>query len=321
MIRFAIMGSAKIARTQLAPAILEAGYPIQAVASRSLEQARAFATEVGAKRYYDNYDALFSDDQVDAVYIPLPNHLHVPWAIKAMAAGKHVLCEKPIALDRADLQPLLEAAARFDGTLMEAFMVCHHAQWSAIHQKILPAIGDLRALHAVFSYGLTDAKNVRNVPEWGGGGLLDIGCYTVLAGRWCFGADPVRVQSSIDLDPQFGIDRQTSALLDYGQGRTLSLTVCTQAARYQRLLLLGSKGWAELEIPFNAPNEGVRIRLAPDGGLGAGEIIEIPPQNQYASMVRAFAEQAQSGKAWNNLEQSAALIQVLDQIRTNAKPA
>jgi predicted dehydrogenase len=321
VIRFGIMGSAKIARTQLAPAILEAGYPIQAVASRSLEQAQAFAQTVGAPSSYDSYEALLADDQVDAVYIPLPNHLHVPWAIKAMAAGKHVLCEKPIALNSDDLQALRDAAADFDGTLMEAFMVCHHAQWSAIHRQILPAIGDLRALHAVFSYGLTDARNVRNVPEWGGGGLLDIGCYTVLAGRWCFGTDPVRVQSSIDLDPQFGIDRQTSALLDYGQGRTLSLTVCTQAARYQRLLMLGSKGWAELEIPFNAPNEGVRIRLAPDGGLGAGDILEIPPQNQYASMVHAFVQHIESGQAWNNLEQSAALIRVLDQIRANAHPA
>ncbi len=319
MIRFGIMGSAKIARTQLAPAILEAGYSIQAVASRSREQAQAFAQSVGAPSSYDSYEALLADDQVDAVYIPLPNHLHVPWAIKAMAAGKHVLCEKPIALNSDDLQALLDAAAGFDGTLMEAFMVCHHAQWRAIHQQVLPAIGDLRALHAVFSYGLSDDTNVRNVPEWGGGGLLDIGCYTVLAGRWCFGAEPVSVQSTLDLDPQFGIDRQTSALLDYGQGRTLSLTVCTQGARYQRLLMLGSKGWAELEVPFNAPNEGVRIRLAPDGGLGAGDIIEIPPQNQYASMVRDFAEQAESGKAWNNLEQSAALIRVLDQIRANAR--
>nr|WP_158651847.1 Gfo/Idh/MocA family oxidoreductase [Marinobacterium profundum] len=318
MIRFGIMGSAKIARTQVAPAILEAGYPIQAVASRSLDQAQAFAQSVGAPSSYDSYEALLADDQVDAVYIPLPNHLHVPWAIKAMAAGKHVLCEKPIALNSDDLQPLLDAAANFDGTLMEAFMVCHHAQWSAIHQRILPAIGDLRALHAVFSYGLSDAANVRNVPEWGGGGLLDIGCYAVLAGRWCFGAEPVGVQSSIDLDPQFGIDRQTSALLDYGQGRTLSLTVCTQGARYQRLLMLGSKGWAELEIPFNAPNEGVRIRLAPEGGLGGGEVIEIAPQNQYASMVSAFAQQIESGKAWNNLEQSSAVIQVLDRIRAAA---
>jgi hypothetical protein len=141
----------------------------------------------------------------------------------------------------------------------------------------------------------------------------------VLAGRWCFNAEPVSVQSTIDLDSQFGIDRQTSALLDYGQGRTLNMTVCTQAARYQRLLLLGSKGWAELEIPFNAPNEGVRIRLAPEGGIGGGELIELPPQNQYATMVSAFAAQVESGKAWNNLDQSAAIIAVLDQIRTSAK--
>ncbi len=318
MIRFGIMGSANIARTQVAPAILEAGHRIQAVASRSLGQAEKFAAEVGAPSCYDSYDALLLDDQVDAVYIPLPNHLHVPWAIKAMAAGKHVLCEKPIALNSTDLAPLLAAAQQFDGTLMEAFMVCHHAQWAAIHSRILPAIGDLRALHAVFSYGLTDEKNVRNVAEWGGGGLLDIGCYAVLAGRWCFGAEPVSVQSTIDRDPQFGIDRQTSALLDYGKGRTLSLTVCTQGARYQRLALLGSKGWAELEIPFNAPNEGVRIRLAPEGGIGGGEVLEIPPQNQYATMISAFVEHVESGKAWNNLDQSSAVIKVLDQIRAAA---
>lgn len=319
MIRFGILGNAKIARTQVAPAILEAGHRIEAIASRSTDKAQAFADACGGARLLDSYKALLADAAIDAVYIPLPNHLHVPWTLKAMAAGKHVLCEKPIAMSRDDLAPLLEAAKDFGGTLMEAFMVCHHAQWQAIHERILPAIGDLQAVHAVFSYGLKDPGNVRNVAEWGGGGLLDIGCYAVLAGRWCFGAEPLSVQSLIDTDPQFGTDRLASALLDYGRGRILNLTVATQAARYQRLLLLGSQGWAELEIPFNAPNEGVRIRLAPEGGVGGGELIELPPQNQYASMIEAFAGHVTSGKPWNNLEQSAAVIGVLDRIREAAE--
>ncbi|PXF31178.1 hypothetical protein WH50_11090 [Pokkaliibacter plantistimulans] len=315
---FGILGNAKIARTQVAPAIIEAGHQIHAIASRSQEQAQAFADMFGVARCYDSYEVLLADEQIEAVYIPLPNHLHVPWALKAIQAGKHVLCEKPIALDLADLHPLLDAVKHSDRVVMEAFMVCHHQQWQAIHDTILPAIGDVHAIHAMFSYANDDPANVRNVAEWGGGGLLDIGCYTVLAGLWSYGCEPLSVQSVMDIDPRFGTDRLTSALLDFGQGRVLNMTVSTQLAKYQRIVLMGRKGWAELDVPFNPAVEGTRIRMETGGELGTGLEVLLPAQNQYAAMVSAFVGHTESGKGWNNLQQSHALIQVLDKIRMKA---
>ncbi|MFP8968535.1 Gfo/Idh/MocA family protein [Pokkaliibacter sp. CJK22405] len=317
--RFGVLGNAKIAREKVAPAMIKAGHTITAVASRSQESARTFADAFDVTHTFADYDELLACDEVDAVYIPLPNHLHVPYALKALEAGKHVLCEKPIARDAEELEPLYAAAMKHDKVVMEAFMVCQHQQWQAIHETILPAIGPVRAIQGAFSYYNRSPDNVRNVAEWGGGGLLDIGCYTVLAGIWTFGIAPLNVQSMVDIDPDFDTDRLAAALLDFGEGRVLSMTVSTQLADYQRLTLLGERGWAELDIPFNPDPAGAVITLAEAGGRGRGEPFTLAPQDQYVAMIDFFASKVASEERWHNLDTSRMVIETLDRIRRSAR--
>lgn len=318
MLRFGILGNAKIAREQLCPAILEAGHQVYALATRSTKSTQDWVHLFGVEVIYTDYEQLLLDPNVDAVYIPLPNHLHVDWSIAAMKAGKAVLCEKPIAMNCADLDRLELACKAFEATLMEAFMIAYHPQWKLLREELLPQIGPIQSAHTIFSYQLLDPNNIRAKAELGGGGLLDIGCYAALAGRWCFDSQPEVIAARLTLDRDEGVDRLATALLDYGQGRTYSFTVATQACLHQRISILGSRGWVELNVPFNADNAGTSIRWAVDGGRGEGVRVELAPVNQYTEMVKVFAEHLTSGIAWNNLEQSREVIRVLDKIKEKA---
>jgi predicted dehydrogenase len=227
---------------------------ITAIASRNLDKARATARQLGIPKAYGSYEELLADPDIEAIYNPLPNHLHVPWSIKALDAGKHVLCEKPIGLTAAEAQELLGAAKkRPQLKVMEAFMYRHHPQWQRARQLVAEGkIGELRTIQSFFSYYNLDPGDIRNMPEIGGGGLMDIGCYCISLSRFIFGSEPQRVCGIIEYDPQFKTDRLASGMLDFGRG-TSTFTCATQLAPYQRVNIFGTEGRVEIEIPFNAP--------------------------------------------------------------------
>ncbi len=254
-IRWGVLGTARIGIEKVIPAMQRGEYgEVIAIASRKLETARAAARQLGVPRPYGSYKELLADPDIEAVYIPLPNHLHVPWAIRALEKGKHVLCEKPIGLNLAEAEKLLEAAKKQPKLkVMEAFMYRHHPQWQRARQMVVEEeIGELRTIQTFFAYYNDNPSNIRNMADLGGGGLMDIGCYCISLSRFIFDAEPERVYGIIEVDPQFGVDRLVSGIMDFGQG-TSTFTCGTQLAPYQRVNILGTEGRIEIEIPFNAP--------------------------------------------------------------------
>jgi predicted dehydrogenase len=276
-----------------------AGEPAGRVARHRLALAAsgpAGGAATGAQAY-GSYEELLADPAIEAIYNPLPNHLHVPLTLQAAAAGKHVLCEKPVALSAAEAGTLRAAAGRVH--IEEAFMVRHHPQWHRARELVRSGrIGTLQSVQVFFSYFNDDPHNIRNQPGIGGGALYDIGCYAVLAGRYLFEAEPQRAVALVDRDPALGIDRVTSALLDFGAGRQASLTVSTQSVRYQRVQVVGTRGRIEIFIPFNAVRGG-EMRLALDeGGLLDGSSITtetLPACDQYQLQVEAFSRRVREG--------------------------
>ena len=253
-VKWGVLGVAKIAIEKVIPAMQqgEASH-IAAIASRDLGKARAAADKLGIERAFGSYEALLADGEIEAIYNPLPNELHVPWTLRALAAGKHVLCEKPIALDAEEARSLIEARDRSGKLVAEAFMVRFHPQWRRAKELAATgAVGELRAIQTFFSYRLLDPENVRNRPP-GGGGLYDIGCYAILSARYIFGAEPTRVAATIDHDPNFRTDRLAGAILEFPGGRLSTFTVGTQMSAHQRVTIVGEAGRIEIMIPFNAP--------------------------------------------------------------------
>lgn len=254
-IRWGILSTAKIGTVQVIPAMQKGQFcAITAIASRNQQQAEQVAAELGIPRAYGSYEDLLADPEIDAIYNPLPNHLHVPWSIKAIEAGKHVLCEKPIGLSSAEGQQLLDCAnAHPELKVMEAFMYRHHPQWQLAKQKVQAGeIGELRTIQSFFSYFNDDPHNIRNQKEIGGGGLMDIGCYPISLSRFIFDTEPQRVSGIVEYDEALGTDRLSSATLDFGTG-TSTFTCSTQLNPYQRVHIHGTEGRVEIEIPFNAP--------------------------------------------------------------------
>lgn len=254
-IRWGILSTAKIGTGKVIPAMQRGTHcEITAIASRDLERAKATATNLGIPKAYGSYEELLADPDIDAVYNPMPNHLHVPWSIKALQAGKHVLCEKPIALTSAEAQTLVDEAQRHPHLkVMEAFMYRHHPQWRLAKRLVSEGkIGQLRTIDSFFSYYLDDPDNVRNQADIGGGGLMDIGCYNISLSRFIFAAEPQRVLGTIEFDPVFKTDNLASGVLDFGVG-TSTFTCSTKLTPYQRVNIFGTTGRIEIEIPFNAP--------------------------------------------------------------------
>ena len=253
-VKWGVLGVAKIAIEKVIPAMQqgEASH-IAAIASRDLGKARAAANKLGIERAFGSYEALLADGEIEAIYNPLPNELHVPWTLRALAAGKHVLCEKPIALDAEEARALIEARDGIGKLVAEAFMVRCHPQWRRAKELVgTGAVGGLRAIQTFFSYRLLDPENVRNRPP-GGGGLYDIGCYAILSARYIFGAEPTRVAATIDHDPNFRTDRLAGAILEFPGGRHSTFTIGTQMSAHQRVTIVGEAGRIEIMIPFNAP--------------------------------------------------------------------
>ena len=265
---------------------------------------------------YGSYEELLADPAIEAIYNPLPNHLHVPLTLQAAAAGKHVLCEKPFALS-ADEALTVQAAATHVH-IEEAFMVRHHPQWRRARELVRAGrIGTPRAVQVFFSYFNDDGANIRNQAAIGGGALYDIGCYAVLAGRYLFEAEPLRAVSLVDRDPAMGVDRLTSALLDFGAGRQVGFTVSTQSVPFQRVQVVGTHGRIELFIPFNAARGGQMTLALDEGGAldGSGVTLEtLPAAEQYRLEVEAFSRRVRAGTPpdASGLDEAVAQARVID---------
>jgi predicted dehydrogenase len=284
-VRWGVLGVAKIATEKVIPAMQQAKLcEVVAIASRSKPKAETAAARLGLPRAFGSYEELLEDPNIDAVYNPLPNHLHVPWSIKALELGKHVLCEKPIALSVDEALTLVEAGRRRpELKLMEAFMYRFHPQWQTAKRLVTEGrIGSLRTIATLFSYFNRDPENVRNQADIGGGGLLDIGCYPISLSRFIFDAEPRRVLGQIEYDPDFKTDRLASGVMDF-EGGTSTFTVSTQLAPYQRVQIMGDEGRIEIEIPFNAPpDRPCKIWHATSHGTKEiTEEIVLPICNQY----------------------------------------
>lgn len=289
-IRWGVLSTAKIGREKVIPAMQAGRYcSIDAIASRNAEQAKATANLLGIPKYYASYDELLNDADIDAVYIPLPNHLHVPWAIKALEANKHVLCEKPIGLSSAEAKQLQEAAQKKPKLkVMEAFMYRFHPQWKRVKQLIQEgAIGELKTIQSFFSYYNVDANNIRNKKEIGGGGLMDIGCYCISFSRFIFEEEPTSVISNLEFDPVMQTDRLASGILHFPKG-TATFTCSTQLMPYQHAHIMGTAGRIEMEIPFTAsPVTAAKIWLHTKSG---SEEIVFDIIDQYTIQGDAFSK-------------------------------
>lgn len=292
-VKWGVLSTARIGVNKVIPGMqLGQWSEIVAIASRDGKKAESVARKLRIPKVYWSYEDLLADPEIEAVYNPLPNHLHVPWSIKAAEAGKHVLCEKPIATTVHDAALLLDARNRAGVKIGEAFMVRTHPQWLRTRDLIQSGrIGDLRAIVGVFSYFNRDATNIRNVLDWGGGGMYDIGCYPITMSRFIFGAEPSRVFGVLERDHDFKIDRLASVILDFPAGQCV-FTCSTQLVPYQRMQFLGTKGRIEIEIPFNAPNDRPCRIFIDDGRdvFGGGVSTEtFPTCDQYTIQGDVFS--------------------------------
>jgi predicted dehydrogenase len=323
-VRWGVLGVANIAVKQVIPAMQQGKWSeITAIASRDLAKANQAARSLGIPRAYGSYEELLADDDIEVIYNPLPNHLHVPWTVKAAEAGKHVLCEKPISLNAREAQMLLEVRDRTGVKIQEAFMVLTNPQWFGVRELIASGrIGELRSVTGFFSYFNRDPGNVRNDPRIGGGALMDIGCYPIMLSRFIFQAEPLRVLGLIERDPEMGIDRLTSVILDFAGGQS-TFTCSTQLAPHQRMNIFGATGNIEVEIPFNAPvDRPARIiindtREAPGGRK---EIVEFPICNQYTIQGDLFSQSIrEKTNQAHALEDSVKNMAVIDAVFRSAE--
>ena len=323
-IRWGVLSTANFGRRQMIPAIQQSEFSeVTAIASRDQARATAVATELGIEKAHGSYQKLLADEDVDAVYIPLPNHLHVPWSMRALKAGKHVLCEKPIGLSNAEAEQLAGvAAAHPQLKVMEAFMYRFHPQWRMAQQLVREGrVGKLRTIHTAFSYFNDDPQNIRNQRDIGGGALMDIGCYAISISRFIYDDEPQRVFGQTERDPATGVDRLTSAVLEFFQG-TATFTVSTQLAPYQRTNIHGTAGRIEIEIPVNAPNDRpCRVWVQSGAKPGAAiEEITFDVCDQYTLEVDAFARAILDDTAVPTpLADAVANMRVIERVLTSAE--
>lgn len=318
-----VLSTATIATALVIPAMRRSQRGrVVAISSRDHRRAEDAARDLGVERAYGSYEALLEDADIDAIYNPLPNHLHVPWTVRAAEAGKHVLCEKPIALSAAEAETLLEVRDRAGVAIQEAFMVRTHPQWVAVRNGVANGeLGELRAIQGFFSYHNEDPADIRNQADVGGGGMLDIGCYPVTTSRFVTGAEPIRVAAMVDHDPRTGVDRLGSALLDF-PGVQASFMYGTQTFPYQRMTFVGTSARVEIEIPFNAPaDRACRLLWHRDGEPGAAaEISDIAACDQYTVAADAFAATILDGASQPvALEDSIRNMRVLDALSASAE--
>jgi predicted dehydrogenase len=318
-----ILGTAKINDKVVVPMHAAPKCRVKGIASRSPERAREASAKYGLAVAYDSYESLLADPEIDAVYIPLPNHLHMEWTIKSVEAGKHVLCEKPIGLDAQQAERLIAARDKSGRYIQEAFMVRTHPQWLKVRALIdQGAIGELRAVTGGFTYFNTNAHDIRNHRDYGGGGLLDIGCYPITTSRLIIGREPRRVVALMEEDPTFKVDRLGSVLMDF-DGVQASFFYSTQIHPYQRMQFHGTQGRIEVEIPFNAPNDRpTRLLVSEQTSTGAAteRWLELPVCDQYGVAASVFSEAILSGGPQAvSLEDTRANMRVIDAVFRSAQ--
>ena len=298
-VAWGVLGVANIAVKKVLPAMQRGEWSqIAAIASRDLKRAEEAASKLGIGKAYGSYEELLADPELEAIYNPLPNHLHVPWSIRAAEAGKHVLCEKPISLTVSEASSLLRTRDRTGMKIQEAFMVRTHPQWcKALELVKAGEIGTVRSISGSFSYFNRDPKNIRNIPEYGGGALMDIGCYLIYTSRLIFAEEPVRVLGVVERDPEMRTDVLTSGILDFPSGPSL-FTCSTQSAPYQRVQIIGTLGRIEIEIPFNAPPDKPCRIFKDDGSDLAGrnaKVFEFDICDQYTIQGDLFSQSIREG--------------------------
>ena len=318
-IRWGVLGVAAIATKKVIPAMKKGQRTeIVAIASRELSKARDAAAQLGIPNAYGSYEELLADRSVDAIYNPLPNHLHVPWSAKAAEAGKHVLCEKPIALTAKEAESLIKVRDATGVKIGEAFMVYTHPEWLRARELVRSGeIGELRAMTSTFSYFNRDPNNVRNILEIGGGGVMDVGCYPITMSRFFFGREPARVVALVDRDPEMGTDRLSSAMLDFAPGQCV-FTCSTQLVPFQRMQIFGTRGRIEIEIPYNIPPDRPSRIFIDDGSQLAGasaRVEEFPTADQYTIQGDAFSKAIQDdGEVPVPLENAVANMRVIEAV-------
>ena len=327
-----VLGASHFALMAAIPAMQQAPLvELRALASRSLDKAKRAAAEVNVARAYGSYEELIADPEIEAIYNPLPNNLHVPWSIKAARAGKHVLCEKPIAMNAPEAEELAKVQRETGKLIAEAFMVRYHPQWELVRTLVRSGrIGKVRAVQTAFSYSNSNLENIRNQKDVGGGALYDIGGYAINTARLVFGAEPKRVVGVCEVDPKSGCDCLTSAILDFGVGQA-NFVVGTQQVPYQRVHIFGTSGHIQVEIPFNAPHDrGCKIYVD-EGSVGSpdftvkqssderAELLTTPATNQYAVQWQSFSEAIRTGKPIeNDLQSAVANMRVIDAVFRSA---
>jgi predicted dehydrogenase len=323
-VAWGVLGVANIAVKKVLPAMQRGEWcQIAAIASRDLNKAERTAKELGIGKAFGSYEELLADPEIEAVYNPLPNHLHVPWSIKAAEAGKHVLCEKPISLSVPEAILLLKTRDRTGVKIEEAFMVGTHPQWLKALELIQSGtIGPVRSVSGYFSYSNRDPHNIRNIREYGGGALMDIGCYLVYTSRLIFGEEPTRVLANMERDPKMGTDILTSGILHFPSGQSI-FTCSTQVAPYQRVQIIGTLGRIEIEIPFNAPPDKPCRIFKDSGGDPSGrsaEILEFPVCDQYTIQGDLFSQSIREGRELPvSLEGSIRNMAVIDAVFRSAE--
>jgi predicted dehydrogenase len=298
-VRWGVLSTSQFALRQAVPAMQKSEWcDIRAIASRDQAKAAEAGRALGIPKAYGSYEELLRDPEIEAIYNPLPNHLHVPWSLKAAEAGKHVLCEKPLSVTVAEAMELERVQERTGVKIGEAFMVRTNPQWLRARELVGSGrIGQLRSVTGYFSYFNRDANNIRNKYEIGGGGLMDIGCYPITTSRFLFGEEPRRVVSLIERDPEMKVDRLASVILDFPSGQAI-FSCSTQLVAYQRMNILGTKGRIEIEIPFNAPNDRPCRIFIDDGGDLTGKTISteaFPVRNQYTIQGDLFSRAIREG--------------------------
>jgi len=298
-VRWGILGAAGIAVKKVIPAMQKGEWSeVTAIASRDLRKAEQAAHALGIAKAYGSYEELLADPRVEAIYNPLPNHMHVPWSIKAAEAGKHVLCEKPLSMTAAEAKTLLAVRDRTGVKMGEAFMVRTHPQWLRVRELIVSGrIGHLRSVSGFFSYLNRDPANIRNIVEWGGGALMDIGCYPITISRFMFAAEPSQVLGLVERDPEMKTDRLSSAIMEFPAGQAV-FTCSTQLVPYQRMHFMGTSGRIEIEVPFNAPNDRPCRIFIDDGRdlFGGGLATEsFPVCDQYTIQGDVFSRAVREG--------------------------
>jgi len=295
-VRWGVLSTAGIGMEKVTPAIQRAANcDVVAIASRDIDRATAAAAQLEIPRAYGSYEELLAADDIDAVYIPLPNDLHAEWVMKAATAGKHILCEKPLAMNTAQAEEMATFCENAGVKLAEAFMYRHHPTWvEAVRLVRSGMIGDLQAVQSWFSYYNDDPSNIRNKVSNGGGALMDIGCYNINMSRMLFDAEPERVEASVRRDPVMGIDIVTSAILEFPGGGQSTFTCSTRAEDYQRVHIVGTTGRIDIEIPFNIPPDRETTIFVVSGGeppvAPATEALVFPAENQYTIQAHLFAQ-------------------------------